>query len=359
MMKARSLAEVFNPHHNGLTFLRLALAIVVIFSHSYEIGGYGIDPLKRLSSVTMGTVAGDSFFAISGFLITASFLNSSSVKSYLWKRCIRIFPGFWACLILVGLILCPTLFWLKYGTLSPLKNLIDNQFVEYVLKNFGLRMSKISIYTLFKEHPAQYMVNGSLWSLFPEFLCYLGVILAGWFGLFTKNRKTLILVLVSLLLLGLLREPLLQSTTGSVLYDKVSYIMQIIRVATYFTSGALLFLYRSSIPFSPKLVFVSLAMLLLCLSFGIYKFTAPFFLPYAAIGTSILLPFYQFGKYGNYSYGFYIYAYPIQQTIYFFNPHISNVFTFFALSLVLTLPLSWLSWHLIEQPCLKLKTLKL
>jgi peptidoglycan/LPS O-acetylase OafA/YrhL len=107
-----------------------------------------------------------------------------------------------------------------------------------------------------------------------------------------------------------------------------------------------------------RLVFSSLSALILSLGFGIYSFIAPFILAYLSIGASIFLPFYKFGQSGDYSYGLYIYTYPIQQTIYFFKPDVSNVFAFFALSLIFTLPFSWLSWKLIEQPCLKFKTFK-
>jgi peptidoglycan/LPS O-acetylase OafA/YrhL len=358
MAEARSLEDVFNPHHNSLTFLRLVFAIALIVSQSYEIGGYGLEPFKWMSSVPLKTVVADSFFAMSGFLIVASYFNSSSVKSYLWKRFLRIFPGFWICLIVIGLILCPTLYWIQYGSFNSLESLGGNQFIGYVLINSWLRISKVSIYHLFKDHPVGYLVNDSLWSLFPLFLCYLGIVLAGWTGLL-KNRKALILFFVSLLLLGLLKEPLLQSTKGSVLYDKVLYIMQTLRVAAYFTSGALLYLYRSQVPFTQRLFLASLSILILSLGFKSYSWVAPFCLSYVTIASSILLPFHKFGKYGDYSYGLYIYAYPIQQTIYFFNPDVPNVFAFVLLSMVFTLPVSWLSWNLIEQPCLKLKTLKL
>ncbi|MCF4967964.1 hypothetical protein CV014_12965 [Nostoc sp. CMAA1605] len=62
---------------SSLIFLRLFLAILVIFSHSYELGGYGIEPFKTLYKFTLGDIAVHGFFGLSGFLITASFMNTS------------------------------------------------------------------------------------------------------------------------------------------------------------------------------------------------------------------------------------------------------------------------------------------
>ena len=65
----------------------------------------------------------------------------------------------------------------------------------------------------------------------------------------------------------------------------------------------------------------------------------------------------RFGKYGDFSYGLYIYAFPFQQlTVYLFGPQV-GVLGLTLIAFVPTLILAALSWHLIEAPAMKLKRL--
>ena len=88
----QTLATAFDPRHNSLNALRLALATLVIVSHAWPIGGFGNDP--HIGDLSFGGWAVAGFFAISGFLITSSRLRSS-FSAYLWRRMLRIFPGLW------------------------------------------------------------------------------------------------------------------------------------------------------------------------------------------------------------------------------------------------------------------------
>jgi len=82
---------------NNFGFLRLLLATLVIISHSPELL-YPNHQREILSSIfdtiTFGELAVDSFFLISGYLILQSFKNSTTLKSYFFKRCLRIYPAF-------------------------------------------------------------------------------------------------------------------------------------------------------------------------------------------------------------------------------------------------------------------------
>ena len=47
----------------------------------------------------------DGFFALSGFLIFGSYLNSPGTGRFVWRRCLRILPGFWVCLLVMTFLL--------------------------------------------------------------------------------------------------------------------------------------------------------------------------------------------------------------------------------------------------------------
>jgi peptidoglycan/LPS O-acetylase OafA/YrhL len=355
LVKISTLGQAFNPHRNSLMFLRLGLAILVIFAHSYELGGFGNDPLKSRYGFGYGELAVDCFFAISGFLITNSYLNSSSVKSYVWKRCLRIFPGFWACLSITALILCPVLYFLQYGNFNNINNLFNNSFIDYVKVNFFLRINQNGIEGLFQNHPAQGVLNGSLWSLFPELLCYFGVVVFGKLGFLSKQRKILALVFFFLLILYITKASILSYFQPTSLYGKVWYLIKLLGLFTYFIAGALLFLHKDIIPFNPLMAAGSCLIFIICIQLNLFEIVGPILLPYVLFGLAITLPLQRFDRFGDYSYGLYIYSYPIQQTIYFFMPKTSSPGIFFAMSVLITFPLAWLSWQWVEQPALSFK----
>src|SRR5579875_2465757 len=113
----RTLAAALELHQNRITALRLLLALLVLVSHSYLLGGFDPDPVYVLSGgrLALGTLAVVGFFFVSGVLITRSFLHSASVWRYLWHRALRILPGYWVCLF-VGAYLIGTLaFCVEHG----------------------------------------------------------------------------------------------------------------------------------------------------------------------------------------------------------------------------------------------------
>lgn len=80
----------------------------------------------------------------------------------------------------------------------------------------------------------------------------------------------------------------------------------------------------------------------------------PYLIIYFAYGiNSSLLK--KFGAYGDFSYGLYIYAWPVQQTLVHFWKDFLNLLSFFVLTLSITLIFAFLSWKLIEKPALKFK----
>src|ERR1700727_2406992 len=99
------LGQVFDARHNALNAWRLALAAEVILWHSFPLTGRFVSsaPVRQL----LFSLGGDGFFAVSGFLVPSIWLRPPRIRDYSAARALRIFPGFYVCLIVTAFVLAP------------------------------------------------------------------------------------------------------------------------------------------------------------------------------------------------------------------------------------------------------------
>jgi peptidoglycan/LPS O-acetylase OafA/YrhL len=343
-------------HTNNFGALRLLFACLVIVSHSPQIidGALLREPfIRTFGTITLGALAVDFFFIISGFLIVGSFLSSRSLGSYLLKRVLRIYPAFivayLACIFLVG----P----LVGGQLGALG------LVGY-FKTFA-RMLTLDLPRLpgaFSTLPEP-SLNSSMWTISYEFRCYLLVPLLAYAGILRRPRLVLgltaILLLAYVAILGLhwrLSWGALEQIPSSKAILRSPQIM--IRFAGLFMAGACFQLYRHKIRFDGRIAAVCaiIATLLLFVpalaEFGLATFGA-----YALFWTAFTrrLPFLRHvNNDWDISYGVYLYAWPTGALLaYFIGSMTPMVLCLTTLALVV--PLAFLSWKVIEEPSLKWK----
>ena len=173
------MKAIFDQRQNNIDFVRITLALLVIFSHSFPLtlGHERTEPFNLLSrgQVTGGHVAVDLFFILSGFLIAASYERSSSAASFLRKRAARIYPAF-VLLSLLTLVVINPLAHARVDGASLLDKLVN------VIGN-TLRLTGLTYSGAFPSNPAPGVINGSLWSISYEFWCYIGVLILGLTGL--------------------------------------------------------------------------------------------------------------------------------------------------------------------------------
>ena len=131
---------------------------------------------------------------------------------------------------------------------------------------------------------------------------------------------------------------------------------EMVRLAGYFAGGSLYYLYRDRIPLSyiAMAVMVSLVFLGYLYSENLGNAFLTCFLPYVVFVFAYLPSgaVRQFNRLGDYSYGLYIYAFPIQQIIVTLGVH--DVYVHVVLSYVVTLIVAAISWHSVESPALKI-----
>ena len=94
-----------HPHYPNLDYLRLSLALLVLIGHCWQRSVGKVDPLGHALGANAGWFGVNAFFALSGFLILQSRERSGSAGSFLWRRFLRIYPGFQVCLAAVAIAL--------------------------------------------------------------------------------------------------------------------------------------------------------------------------------------------------------------------------------------------------------------
>lgn len=333
---------------NNFDVLRLSAAMMVVISHSYHLFGIDIDPWTRLTGYrTLGGLGVAIFFIMSGFLVARSFELDPSAVRFAWKRFLRIMPGLVVCAV----------FTVVLGAFVTDLSLND-YFSQRGVYNYFARMillikPPMTLPGVFESNPFPNAVNGSLWTLQYEVGLYFLLVICGTIGLLTKK----------LVLYGLLGGLLLahwRLSESDALLRLGDTFKSVFYLGFLFFSGVTLWACRKKVFFSKVSLYLVVVLLVGALKTPLFPLMLMLTLPYLII-CSALTPigdWAKFDKFGDCSYGVYIYSFPIQQTVVkYCKPlgwsHISVT----MLSIGLILIVSMGSWWLIEKPCLGFKRL--
>jgi peptidoglycan/LPS O-acetylase OafA/YrhL len=340
----RSIASFEAQPENNYLLLRFVAALMVIYGHSYAVTKLRgqMDLVQRVLRFTYaGGVGVDIFFVISGFLVTASYLNRRSWPEFMKARCLRIFPGLLVCLLATAFLLGPMV-----TTLGPLTYLRDSELYEYLIRNITLVSLHYRLPGVFEHLPVD-GVNGSLWTLPAEFFLYLVLSVFGVVGILFNRRAYLPFILAMCVL------ALVVTFKVHFFDDKTRYL----RLFLLFAAGSVIRVYHDRIPLSSWILGVALVPVALLYRTPVFPDAFTAWLVYAVFWLAYVPNLHWFNRAGDYSYGLYIYAFPIEQTLRQCFPAILPLELFPAAS-VLTLGCAMLSWHFIEQPALRLKNLR-
>jgi len=223
--------------------------------------------------------------------------------------------------------------------------------VGYVWNNFWLRIGQFGISSGPAGVPYPSVWNGSLWSLYWEFLCYLGIALLGVVGVITGKR----LAVVGLATLIWLVSIVTTSDSAALVAGSDQGITVVLRLSFMFLVGSSLYLFRESVPLNPALGFIAVGVFAGALVFvANYRIVGGVALVYVLLWLSVALPF-RIGAKNDISYGVYIYAFPVQQPLAIAGYSQIGWFGYAMVSLATTIPLAWASWLAVERPLLRLK----
>jgi peptidoglycan/LPS O-acetylase OafA/YrhL len=340
--KKRQSAASKNTH-GAFDCLRLLAAAAVLFSHSYALVRADADePLAMFIGQDASGLAVFTFFAISGYLVTRSWFSDPSPIRFVTRRALRIFPAL-ALVIFVSFALV--------GPLTTRLSLAD----YFSSGQAWTYLDKVLIYPtqyglpgVFEHNPFPDVVNGSLWTLRLEFGFYVIVAALGYLGLL-RWRWVNIAVATG-------------CWAGSAVLTQTDFLHGI----TW--HHQVIFLFLNAVPFfigaalaqsniDSKLIFGGTIALLLMTALSL---RAPVFeillivsLPLTVIQIARRCTC-DLHRFGDYSYGIYLFAFPVQQAVIHFRPGIHSL----QLSIVAgaaTVACAFASWHLVEKRALALK----
>ena len=227
-----TLRDSLDTRNNALNFVRLLLAGLVIVSHTWPLGGFGADP--KFGDLPLGTWAVAGFFAISGYLVTGSRMTLS-LGSFALRRALRIYPGLWACLIVVAFIFAPLS---ALGTGVPFES---SNAARFVWSNATTLLHHMGIGAELDGVPLQGAWDGSLWTLQLEVACYVLMGLVLCFGWARRDlTRTAVAVCVAI-------------TVFNVAGAQVGFArgmnmpVDFLRFAAYFAAGSLLWSLRDRV----------------------------------------------------------------------------------------------------------------
>jgi peptidoglycan/LPS O-acetylase OafA/YrhL len=344
------LSERFDSRANALNTLRLVFATAVIVAHSYPIGGFGDPP--QLGDLDPGGFAVAAFFVASGYLISES-RQRNTLPRFFWARFLRIYPGFWVCLIVTAFVFAPIAGLVRGGwTMS------DG--LSYVASNSSLGMAQFAIGDTLAGAPYPAAWDGSLWTLKYEFGCYvlIGLFLSvprfrrGWWALGMLALSSAAGVLRHFGALGDLHaEP-----STSAMLELSNWAL----LVPFFVAGAVIHRYRQSIPMSPIFFVISALLIAASAAAGWALVIAPLPLAYCVMWLGAKLP-QMIERVGDgtldISYGMYIYAFPMQQLLVLAGVRHLGVAAMISASVVVTTVPAAVSWFAVERRCLRFKSI--
>lgn len=317
-------------HDDSFDAVRLGAAALVLVSHQFALLGFA-QPM--LLGETLGTCGVYVFFAISGFLVIQSWERDPHLARFFARRALRLFPALAVVVLLTVFVLGPAVSTLKAGQYFGAAQ--TWRYLENIALSHQLHLPGV-----FAANPHPRAVNNSLWSLQPEMLMYCLLAAA---GVLAIRMPVYLLAGVAAALVALL------------LKRQESFPYQpVVALGAYFSAGMVLYRARARLLNARALALASLAAAAFALA-GAAPFALWLVLPLATLLAAHLRPpaFKSRLLFGDWSYGIYLYAYPVQQTL--VHAGVRDLALSLALSSAITLGLAMLSWQLVEARALRLK----
>lgn len=335
---------------NNFDAVRIIAALVVIFGHAHPLSAH---PDPTIFGNGVQGVAVKVFFVVSGFLVARSWESDPHAGRYLLRRGLRLVPGLALILALTVLLLGPAL------TALPLSQYFaDGATWRYFVHNLVLQPA-YSLPGVFADNAYPFAVNGSLWSLPAEVLMYLILPFVMITTIIDRSRWLFVIVTVTMAVAALIYLQRVPPEGQFVVWGTGS--RSVADVGPYFFIGALYAVtpMKNWLNAPVAILLLGLVAFFQVQSNLLQQIGLMIALPYAvlAFATQATPVLSRLGRFGDPSYGVYLYGFPIQQTLFHFWPSMGPIDNAIP-SAVLALLFGFASWHLIEKRALAYKPYK-
>jgi len=333
------LTSHLEDRSNNLDLLRLVAAALVVLGHSYAVVGTGTDPMARWSGyVYSGLFSLHVFFFISGLLVTNSFLRKPDVVTWLLSRALRIMPGLLVCMFVTVFVMGTAV------TKVPIRQyLTDPGTWDYFWGNLLLLRTRYILPGVFTAN-VDHAVNGPLWSLYLEVRLYLLAAVLLW--LFRGRPRQWLTAALGLI-----------AICGMAYPNWLSFFAQ----TDHHLTCSLIFLVGALCALWSDRVLISNVWLVAIFAAVCHYVWTPIFMPLFLVFTCYFVLCFGFSRYlaaihlpGDFSYGLYIYGWPVQQLMVLMFPHWPPWMNTIS-SLIGATTFGAVSWYWIEKPSLAKK----
>ena len=320
----------------GFDYLRIVLAVAVLFWHCWAVIQQGHAPPDGVKLAFRAALP--LFFALSGYLVASSLERLNTLPTFLLMRFLRIFPA-----LIVETVLSALILGLFFTTL-PIADYFRDPLLWAYLKNLYGDIQYV-LPGVFRTHPNT-LVNASLWTVPFELECYVAISILFLTRIF-RSTALMVAAFVVLSIYWSYRQGPFDWQANLVAPGRILLLC--------FIAGNVVFKLRDWLPGSWAVGVGVLAVSYLLLLFPQTLFLSPLAIAYASAALGCTAP----KKLplifaGDYSYGLYLYAFPIQQAVYQLTGT-TSIPTLFVLALTATSLFAAFSWHFVEKPTLRLK----
>lgn len=323
---------------NNFDFVRIVAALAVVITHCFPIHN-NFEFLWDL-----GTAAVNAFFAISGYLVMGSWERDPNVVRFLWRRTVRIFPALTAAVVVSAAVVG------VFATSLPWKQYLVHPATRDYLLTVTLFPVRFYLPGVFETNPLKLVINGSLWTLPYEFASYLTLAAIGAVGLLKRRWLVPVLWLACAVWFVL--------TAQHPEHHIGPYLDKAPPMIVCFVTGMLMWKLRTRIPFLASSLPITVAAILFWRDTPVEIYLLSFAVPYTALSIAVKSwpGFRRTGRFGDFSYGVYIYAFPLQQWLMHTFPRLT-IGELLLGSIVVSVAVGAVSWHFIEKPALSKKDL--
>ena len=350
--KSPSIDELLRGRDNNFNLLRFVAALTVLISHvlMLKLGtGQGPSLIQVYLGTSASSLAVNAFFVLSGLLVTKSLLGSENLTDYAVARGLRLFPAFVVLVLVLTFGLGSVL-----TALNPIQYVSNSQTLKYWLLT-SLTLTEVgSLPGVFATNPIAHIANGPIWTLKYEVLAYAAILLLFLCGI-VQRRAVFAAFCAAFFAVSIIAVQTFDVHAAAHTLSGNAWA-NLFRFGSCFLFGALCFVFKDKVRLNGYAVLAGLVAAYLLRALHLYEIVAIVTFGYAIIWLA-LVPggkLRNFNRLGDYSYGIYIWHWPVIQALIAYNPDMT-MGDLFLISATVVLGISALSWHVVEKPALNVR----